>query len=136
MRVKKALMLPFVRTTISAILSAATWFLWALWINWGQGDNTWNSGFAQAFSSFCTTFTGSMMMEWLFVRLGGEPLACALNVIVVSSCSLLFMILMHEVADTKRVFITIFPIFNVVVAFCMAYVWSLRRLNTKTPVVE
>ncbi len=135
-RAKKALMLPFVRTTISAILSAATWFLWALWVNWGQGDNAWSSGFAQGVSSFCTTFTGSWLMEWLFVRLGGEPLACALNVIIVSSCSLLFMVFMHEVADTQRVFITVFPIFNVVIAFCTAYVWGLRRLNTEITAVE
>jgi len=135
-RAKKALMLPFVRTTVSAILSATTWFLWALWVNWGQGDNAWSSGFAQGVSSFCTTFAGSWLMEWLFVRLGGEPLACALNVIIVSSCSLLFMVFMHEVADTQRVFITVFPIFNVVIAFCTAYVWGLRRLNTEIAAVE
>ena len=75
-------------------------------------------------------------MEWLFVRLGGEPLACALNVFIVSSCSLLFMVCMHEVADTQRVFITVFPIFNVVIAFCTAYVWGLRRLNTEITAVE
>ena len=135
-RAKRALMLPFVRTTISAVLSATTWFLWALWVNWGQGDGAWTSGLAQGVSSFCTTFTGSWLMEWLFVRLGGEPLACALNVIIVSSCSLLFMVIMHEVAHTQRVFITVFPIFNVVVAFCTAYVWGLRRLNTKIVAVE
>jgi len=135
-RIFGALEMPAFRIVSSAVLSAATWFCWAVWINWGQGAQTWDSGIAQALSSFCTTLMGTWLLEMIFIRLGSEPFACGVNVVIVSTVSLLFMTMSHIIVDTQHLFFTVFPVYNVVVAFCIAYVMGLRRLDYSAKVAE
>jgi len=130
---------PAGRTIISAMLSATVWFWWAVWISWGQAEQTWVSGLAQGFSSFSTTFIGTWMMELMYVRLGSGSgsgaIGYVLNVLVVSGCSLVFMLAVHSLAGTQQLLLTVFPVFSVVVVFCAGYLWGLKRIELQAVVI-
>lgn len=119
---------PAVRTLGSAILSLLTWGGWAWLVNGWSTHEGMRAGASQGVTSFITTLTGSMMLEWLFLRFGPQWRGCVASAAVVSSISLSLMLVVHINMHTPNLFFTIAPIYFIVVLFCTSYVVTLRKL--------
>ncbi len=127
--VKSAVNSPKIRVIAVSILSAITWFLWAYWANREDPSQALTSGLFQGGVNFVTTSFGSTGLEILFARFGQTLLGRVFTVAVVSSVSLSLMIGAHVVANTPNMFLTIFPVYIVVVLFCGSYIIGLSKLQ-------
>lgn len=119
---------PAFRTLSSAVLSMVTWGGWALWVNGWQSEPGMHAGFSQGLTSFITTLFGSVLLEWLFNRFGPGLNGCITSATVVSSISLTLMLIVHQSTNTPHIFMTVMPVYAVVVLYCSAYVATLRKL--------
>jgi len=119
---------PAFRTLSSAILSMLTWGGWALWVNGWQTEPGLHAGISQGLTSFVTTLFGSVLLEVLFHRFGPGLNGCIISAMVVSSISLTLMLIVHQSGNTPHIFLTVMPVYAVVVLYCSAYVATLRKL--------
>lgn len=119
---------PKARALLSAVWSALTWGTWAFIANFVSLKTALVAGFSQASVSFVTTLIGSILLELLFVSLGGSTLAITMSVAIVSSISLTSMLWVHLSNETPNVILTILPIYIVVVSYCYFYLLGLRNL--------
>ena len=127
---------PRFRVLFGALLSAITWFCWAYWANRQDPDQALVSGLYQGGVNLLTTAFGSAALELLFVRIGATLVGRALCVVIVSSISLSFMIVAHLFAATPNMFLTIAPVYSVVVLYCSSYIFSLHKLKQHEEINE
>lgn len=117
------------RTIMSAVWSALTWGSWAFIVNFVSLKSALLAGVSQGSVSFITTLIGSILLEILFVTLGGSTIAVGLSVAIVSSISLLSMLWVHINNGTPNLLLTILPIYCVVVSYCYFYLLGLKKLD-------
>lgn len=120
---------PLFRTFGSALLSLLTWGGWALFVNGWRSPEGMTAALSQGLASFVTTFAGSALLEWLFVRLGPGWGGCIVSAALVSSTSLTLMLIVHVNMHTPHILLTVAPIYAIVVMYCLSYVATLKRLS-------
>jgi len=125
---------PKIRVISVSILSAITWFLWAYWANREDPGQALTSGLFQGTTNFITTLFGTAMLELLYGRMGHMLVGRVMCVVIVSSISLSLMISAHVLANTPNMFLTIFPVYVVVVLFCSSYIAGLHKLQKQQDV--
>lgn len=118
-----------VRVLLAAVASAVTWFAWAFFANRHDLHHAWLSGLSQGAVSFITTSIGSGLLEVLYRRMGNAVVGRVFAVVLVSGCSLAFMLVAHTLAHTPNPVLTIAPVFTVVVLYCSSYIVALHRLQ-------
>ncbi len=129
---------PAMRVLGSAFSAAAMWGSWAYIINVLHTNlpdvhmRAIKAGVGQAFSSFSMTVIGSLLLEFMFIKLFYSRYRNIITVLTVSSISLATMIFIHTLANTPRLILTVMPIYAVVLFYCSAYVKTLSALNNPT----
>ncbi|MCG8672989.1 MAG: hypothetical protein MI867_26580 [Pseudomonadales bacterium] len=126
---KQLLLSPRARVMMSALLSAITWFCWAYWVNIEDSNQALTSGLSQGVVNLFTTAIGSAALEYLFRSFGGTGKGKLISILSVSSFSLALMIFSHILAGTPNIFLTVLPVYCVVLVYCSAYVLGLDKLK-------
>ncbi len=122
---------PQIRVIVMSLLSAFTWFCWAYWANREYPNQAIWSGLSQGGVNLLTTFFGTAALEIFYVRIGNTLFGRIMCVFLVSSASLCAMLLIHAVAGTPNMALTIFPVYAVVILYCFSYIYGLHKIKNQ-----
>jgi hypothetical protein len=113
-----------------AVASAALWGAWAYYANRGHGGDAFRAGAVQAATSFVFTVLGALILEFLYLRFARLPLRRTLTTLGGASTAFASMLVIHTINRTPNLWLTVLPVFALVLLYCTVYVQVLARAAT------
>jgi hypothetical protein len=115
---------------VSAIMAFMLWGGWAIYVNANDTDNTGIiSGLTQGTASFMITFFLVHSVTLLFHQFK-HPVAKLLFPAIVTVCfTSMCLLLIHSLAGTPHILMTIFPAIAVAFSFCLFTSYKLHKIS-------
>lgn len=123
------------RSLIAAVLAGSLYAVWAYLVNDGHGSDAGSSAAAvQGGYSFGSALATTLLLDWLRGALGSTRLASAGTVLIAFSLLTSIGALLHWLAETPEILVTLMPGMAIGTSYSAIYVFALneraRRANS------
>ena len=121
---------PRVRATGAGLAGFVAYGGWGWWVNLGYGQFVAvKAGLVQGSYSFLLTFFSTLLMEWLYARLKGQPFPVVTTTVLTSVLLFIVAFCIQTAAGTPEVLLTILPGYVVGTVYSGVYVAGLAKLG-------
>ena len=121
---------PRVRATGAGLAGFVAYGGWGWWVNLGYGKFVAvKAGLVQGSYSFLLTFFSTLLMEWLYARLKGQPFPVVTTTVLTSVLLFIVAFCIQTAAGPPEVLLTILPGYVVGTVYSGVYVAGLAKLG-------